>query len=133
MVHKSQIRKSANLQIRKLLKYANLRICDVWNLFADRPPLLFWLNKINYVLVPLRQPQKSEQDSLPKSALAKVSAGQAPWLVGQPADSDSISDQWSKVQKITIFRKDLNQNPDQSPDICSKSSNDHNFSRKKKI
>ncbi len=31
-----------------------------------------------------------------------------------------------------IFEKDFNQNIDQSPDICSKSSNDRNFSRKKK-
>jgi hypothetical protein len=62
--------------------------------------------------------------------------GQTPWLIGRPADSDSISDQWAKVQKIAIFRKnfrkDLNQNIDQSPDFCSKSSKDRNFSRKKK-
>jgi hypothetical protein len=64
------------------------------------------------------------------------SAGQTPWLVGRPAYSDRISDLWSKVQIIVIFRKifrkDFNQNPDQSPDICSKSSNDRKFSRKKK-
>jgi hypothetical protein len=64
------------------------------------------------------------------------SAGQTPWLIGRPADSDSISDQWSKVQNIAIFRKkfrkDLNQNIDQSPDIWSKPSKDRNFLWKKK-
>ncbi len=64
------------------------------------------------------------------------SAGQASWLIGRPADSDSISDQWSKVQNIAIFckkfRKGLNQNIDQSPDIWSKPSKDRNFLRKKK-
>ncbi len=60
--------------------------------------------------------------------------GQTPWLVGRPAYSDRISDIRSKVQIIVIFRKnfrnDLNQNPDQSPDICPKSSNDRNFPQK---
>jgi hypothetical protein len=31
---------SANLPFAKLLKSANLRICDFRNLFADRPPLV---------------------------------------------------------------------------------------------
>ncbi len=47
------------------------------------------------------------------------SDGQTPWPNGRPADTDSISDQWSKFRKITIFRKkfrkDLNQNIDQFP------------------
>jgi hypothetical protein len=47
---------------------------------------------------------------------------------GRSADSDSISDQWSKFRKIAkIFRKDLNQNIDQSPDIWSKPSKDRKF------
>jgi hypothetical protein len=49
----------------------------------------------------------------------KISDGQTPWPNGRPADIDSISDQWSKFQKIAIFRKnfrkDLNQNIDQFP------------------
>ena len=56
-------------------------------------------------------------------------------LIGRPADSDSISDQWSKVPNIAIFRKKfwngLNQNIDQSADIWSKPSKDRNFLRKK--
>ena len=59
------------------------------------------------------------------------SGGQTPWLNGRPADMDSISDQWSKFRKIAIFRKifrkDLNQNIDQSPDIWSKPSKDRKF------
>jgi hypothetical protein len=61
--------------------------------------------------------------------------GQTPWLIGRPGDSDSISDQWSKVQNIAIFRKKfwngVNQNIDQSADIWSKPSKDRNFLRKK--
>ncbi len=66
----------------------------------------------------------------------KSRGGQTPWHIGRPADTDRISDQWSKFRKIAIFRKnfrkDLNQKIDQSSDICSKSSNDRNFSQKKK-
>jgi hypothetical protein len=50
---------------------------------------------------------------------------------GRPADSDSISDQWSKVRNIAIFsqkiRKDLNLNIDQKADIWSKPSKDRKF------
>jgi len=42
-VHKSQIRKVPHLRkvrkSNKLLKSPNLRICDLRNLFANRPPL----------------------------------------------------------------------------------------------
>jgi hypothetical protein len=61
----------------------------------------------------------------------RASAGQTYWLNGRPADSDSISDQWSKVRNIAIFRKkfwnDLNQNIDQKADIWSKPSKDRKF------
>ena len=61
----------------------------------------------------------------------RASAGQTYWLNGRPADSDSISDQWSKVRNIAIFsqkiRKDLNLNIDQSLDIWSKPSKDRKF------
>ena len=61
----------------------------------------------------------------------RASDGQTPWLNGRPADSDSISDQWSKVRNIAIFsqkiRKDLNLNIDQSLDIWSKPSKDRKF------
>ncbi len=55
---------------------------------------------------------------------AWLSGGQASWLIGRSADSDSISDQWSNFQNIAIFRKKfrkgLNQNIDQKADIWSK-------------
>jgi hypothetical protein len=61
----------------------------------------------------------------------RASDGQTPWLNGRPTNSDSISDQWSKVRNIAIFRKkfrnDLNQNIDQKADIWSKPSKDRKF------
>jgi hypothetical protein len=41
---------SEGREANKLFKSANLRICDLWNLFVDRPPLYNILHYITFTV-----------------------------------------------------------------------------------
>ncbi len=68
---------------------------------------------------------------------AQSSDGQTPWPNGRPADTDHISDHWSKLRNIVFFRKKfrkgVHQNIDYKADIWSEPSQGSKFWRKKNI
>jgi len=97
--------------------YENFEILE-FCIYRNQSKILHMLKTYSNILQKVKTPffaniYQSQFES-PIVYTENTSAGQASWLIGRPADSDSISDQWSKVQKIVIFiknfRKDLNQN-----------------------